>query len=125
MYNIYELKMYRFVNIFNINFGYRFPCRADNAAYPHDGRADKQRYRHDRRTDSQCHFAHLSGVDPGFLGRAFKSIKGVRFLKLTLLFPRHLCQRVYSFLFSVRPSVCMFIRSFGSSFVIPERCWVV
>ena len=32
----------------------RFPCRADNAAYPHDGRADKRRYRHDRRADSQC-----------------------------------------------------------------------
>ena len=31
-----------------------FPCRADNAAYPHDGRADKRCYRHDRRADSQC-----------------------------------------------------------------------
>ena len=38
-----------------LTFGYRFPCRADNAAYPHDGRADKRRYRHDRRADSQCH----------------------------------------------------------------------
>ena len=39
-----------------LTFGYRFPCRADNAAYPHDSRADKQRYRHDRRADSQCQF---------------------------------------------------------------------
>ena len=37
-----------------LTFGYRFPCRADNAAYPHDGRADKRCYRHDRRADSQC-----------------------------------------------------------------------
>ena len=35
-------------------FKCRFPCRADNAAYPHDGPADKRRYRHDRRADSQC-----------------------------------------------------------------------
>ena len=41
-------------SIFAQKFGYRFPCRADNAAYPHDGRADKRRYRHDRRADSQC-----------------------------------------------------------------------
>ena len=45
--------MYPFLNI--LTFEYRFPCRADNAAYPHDGRADKRRYRHDRRADSQCH----------------------------------------------------------------------
>ena len=37
-----------------LTFGYRFPCRADNAAYTHDCRADKRRYRHDRRADSQC-----------------------------------------------------------------------
>ena len=36
-------------------FGYRFPCRADTAAYPFDGRADKWRYRHDCPVDSQCH----------------------------------------------------------------------
>ena len=44
--------MYPFLNIFT--YEYRFSCRADNAAYPHDGRADKRRYRHDRRADSQC-----------------------------------------------------------------------
>ena len=53
VYNIYQLKMYPILNI--LTFGCRFPCRADNAAYPHDGRADKRRYRHDRRADSQCH----------------------------------------------------------------------
>ena len=52
VYNIYQLKMYPILNI--LTFGCRFPCRADNAAYPHDGRADKRRYRHDRRADSQC-----------------------------------------------------------------------
>ena len=52
VYNIYQLKMYPFLNI--LTFGCRFPCRADNTAYPHDGRADKRRYRHDRRADSQC-----------------------------------------------------------------------
>ena len=52
MYNIYQLKLYPILNI--LTFGCRFPCRADNAAYPHDGRADKRRYRHDRRADSQC-----------------------------------------------------------------------
>ena len=44
-----------------LTFGYRFPCRADNAAYPHDGRADKRRYRHDRLADSQC--LHPGQVD--------------------------------------------------------------
>ena len=53
VYNIYQLNMYPILNI--LTFGCRFPCRADNAAYPHDGRADKRRYRHDRRADSQCH----------------------------------------------------------------------
>ena len=52
MYHIYQLEMYPILNI--LTFGCRFPCRADNAAYPHDGRADKRRYRHDRRADSQC-----------------------------------------------------------------------
>ena len=52
VYNIYQLKMYPILNI--LTFGCRFPCRADNAAYPHDGRADKRRYRHDRRADSHC-----------------------------------------------------------------------
>ena len=52
VYNVYQLKMYPILNI--LTFGCRFPCRADNAAYPHDGRADKRRYRHDRRADSQC-----------------------------------------------------------------------
>ena len=44
--------MYPFLNSFQ--FRYQFPCRADNAAYSHDGRADKRGYRHDRRVDSQC-----------------------------------------------------------------------
>ena len=48
-------------------------------------------------------------------------------LNLILLYPRHLCRRVYSFRFSVRPFVCSFVRSFVrsfvSSFVIPERSW--
>ena len=52
VYNIYQLKMYPILII--LTFGCRFPRRADNAAYPHDGRADKRRYRHDRRADSQC-----------------------------------------------------------------------
>ena len=29
-----------------------------------------------------------------------------------LLYPRHLCRRVYSFRLSVRPFVCSFVRSF-------------
>ena len=29
-----------------------------------------------------------------------------------LLYPRHLCQRVYSFCFSVRPFVCSLVSSF-------------
>ena len=33
-------------------------------------------------------------------------------LKSKLLYPRHLCRRVYSFRFSVRPFVCSFVRSF-------------
>ena len=40
-----------------------------------------------------------------------------------LLYPRHLCRRVYSFRFSVRPFVCSLVGSFVSSFVIPERSW--
>ena len=56
VYNIYQLKMYPILNI--LTFGCRFPCRADNATYPHDGRADKRRYRHDRRADSQCRFEY-------------------------------------------------------------------
>ena len=35
----------------------------------------------------------------------------------TLLYPRHLCRRVYSFLFSVHPFVCSLVRSFVSSLV--------
>ena len=30
----------------------------------------------------------------------------------TLLYPRHLCRRVYSFRFSVRPFICSFVSSF-------------
>ena len=33
------------------------------------------------------------------------------------LYPRHLCRRVYSFRFSVRPFVCSFIRSLVRFFV--------
>ena len=33
------------------------------------------------------------------------------------LYPRHLCRRVYSFRFFVRPFVCSFVRSFVSSFL--------
>ena len=29
---------------------------------------------------------------------------------LSLLYPRYLCRRVYSFRFSVRPFVCLFVR---------------
>ena len=35
------------------------------------------------------------------------------------LYPRHLCQGVYSF----RLSVCMFVRSFVRSFVLPSVAW--
>ena len=38
---------------------------------------------------------------------------------LFLLYPRHLCRRVYSFRLSVRPFVCSYVRSF----VIPSRSW--
>ena len=62
VYNIYQLKMYPILII--LTFGCRFPCRADNAAYPHDGRADKRRYRHDRRADSQCRMFCLHFVAP-------------------------------------------------------------
>ena len=31
-----------------------YSCRADNAAYPHNGHADKRRYRHNCQSDSQC-----------------------------------------------------------------------
>ena len=61
VYNIYQLNKYPILNI--LTFGCRFPCRADNAAYPHDGRADKRRYRHDRRADSQCHLFHALCFD--------------------------------------------------------------
>ena len=57
VYNIYQLKMHPL-----LTFGCRFPCRADNAVYPHDGRADKRRYRHDRRADSQCRCLDLNKV---------------------------------------------------------------
>ena len=32
-----------------------------------------------------------------------------------LLYPRHLCRRVYSFCFSVRPFVCSYVRLFVRS----------
>ena len=62
--------MYPFLNIvFNIWIS-RFPCRADNAAYLHDGRADKRRYRHDRRADSQCRKNWMQGF-----GKFYTSFK--------------------------------------------------
>ena len=39
------------------------------------------------------------------------------------LYPRHLCRGVYSFRLSVRPFVCLFVRSFVHSFILPSRSW--
>ena len=49
IHSIYPLKMYQFSK--QLTFEYRFPCHADNPAYPHDGSADKC-YRRDRCADS-------------------------------------------------------------------------
>ena len=52
------------------------------------------------------------------------SLKQIAFLlevttKIFSLYPRHLCRGVYSF----RLSVCMFVRSFVRSFVLPSVAW--
>ena len=58
-----NLKCYQFSK--HLIFKNLFSCRADNAAYPHDGRADKRHYQHDRRADSQCRRIRQEGVVRG------------------------------------------------------------
>ena len=50
--------------------------------------------------------------------------------QLVYLYPRHLCRRVYSFRFSVRPFVCSLVRWFVSSvkmskFWLKFLCWCI
>ena len=44
------------------------------------------------------------------------TVHGLQVGMNALLYPRHLCRRVYSFRLSVRPFVCSFVRSFVRSY---------
>ena len=55
---------------------------------------------------------------------------GTSLSTIDLLYPRHLCRRVYSFRFSVRPFVCSLVHWFVSSvkmskFWLKFLCWCI
>ena len=52
-------------------------------------------------------FTIMNGIVQ-YESNAFRSVRH----PMHLLYPRHLCRRVYSFRLSVRPFVCSFVRSF-------------
>ena len=57
-------------------------------------------------------------------------LRGKCLFQNSLLYPRHLCRRVYSFRFSVRPFVCSLVRWFVSSlkmskFWLKFLCWCI
>ena len=70
----------------------------------------------------------LAGLPEGEKTRYLKN-GGIMFVLLLnvycehLLYPRHLCRGVYSFRLSVRPFVCLYVRSFVCSFVLPSVAW--